>query len=55
MFNLSVDEVALAVSDAGSVGLSQSATVSGGRVTLGGNGFVYLEGHASELPDISLA
>jgi len=55
VFNLSVDEVALAVSDAGSVGLSQSATVSGGRVTLGGNGFVYLEGHASELPDISLA
>ena len=53
LFNLSVDAVELRVSGARSVGLSHAADVTGGGVTLGGNGFVYLEGHASELSDVS--
>ena len=55
VFNLSPDEIALEVPGAVSVALSQAAEVSGDTLTLGGNGFVYLEGHASELPHISMA
>lgn len=55
-FNLSPDEVSLSVSGAARpVGPSQAAELAGGVLALGGNGFVYLECAASDLPALGMA
>ena len=56
VFNLSPDPIALKVSGkTGTVGLCTAAELNASALTLGGNGFVYLETDAAALPNISMA
>lgn len=54
VFNLSVERLVLTVTGDVSVGLSMAADVNVRRMTLGGNGFAYIEGATSGLPEISM-